>query len=62
MVLMPIVSWVAYEDPITAMLKAIYVEENGLSGISISDLSFDGFRGTSNGEMFPILRAVKKIL
>lgn len=54
--------WVAYEDPNTARYKAEYVKKMGLGGISISDLSFDDFRGTCNGVKFPLLRAVKTSL
>ena len=51
--------WVAYEDKDTAANKAGYVVSKGLGGICIHELSLDDFRGSCEGEKFPILRAAK---
>lgn len=54
--------WVGYEDPDTAGNKAGYVRAKGLGGVAIVDLAYDDFRGTCNGEKFPILRAAENRL
>lgn len=54
--------WVSYEEPATAALKAEFVKNKGLGGIGIFDLSLDDFRGSCQGEKYPILRAAKQQL
>lgn len=51
--------WVGFDNPDTAGTKAQYVKSKGLGGVAIYDLSLDDFRGTCNGDKFPIVKAAK---
>lgn len=51
--------WVGYDDPDTVGNKASYVKAKGLGGVAIWELSTDDFRGTCNGDKFPIVNAAR---
>lgn len=51
--------WIGYEDPEFAQSKTTYVVRKNLGGVAIHDLCHDDFRGSCNGEKYPILRAAK---
>ncbi|CAL4069687.1 unnamed protein product, partial [Meganyctiphanes norvegica] len=54
--------WVGYDDEHIVAKKAEYVRENNLGGIMFWSLDSEDFRGSCNGQEYPLIEAGKKAL
>ncbi|XP_053957941.1 chitinase-3-like protein 1 [Anastrepha ludens] len=54
--------WIGFENPRSIGLKAQYAKDNNLAGVMLWSLESDDFRGICNGEKYPLLQTINRVL